>query len=68
MFVCFDHRLFTPASTPKGVDFCMHDRLHSFLKGSRAPFSGKFDMLAENLSVYEGSYGGGEEGGRECQF
>ena len=30
--------------------------------------SGKFDMHAENLSVLEGSYGGGEEGGKECQF
>ena len=27
-----------------------------------------FDMLAENLSVKEGSYGGGEEGARVCQF
>ena len=27
--VCFDHRLFTPASIPKGVDFCVHGRLCS---------------------------------------
>ena len=27
-----------------------------------------FDMHAESLSVYEGSYGVGEEGGREYQF
>ena len=26
LFVCFDHRLFTPASTPKEVDFCVHGR------------------------------------------
>ena len=49
--VCFDHRLFTPASTPKVVDFCMHGRFYSRLKGSRAPSSGRFDMHAEDLSV-----------------
>ena len=38
-FVCFDHRLFTPASTPNGVDFCVHGRLCSRLKGSCAPNS-----------------------------
>ena len=44
LFVCFVHRLFTPASTPKGVDFCVHDRLYSRLKGSRAyPYS-KFSI------------------------
>ena len=41
LFVCFDHRLFTPASTPKGVDFCMHGRLYSRRKGSCAPSSGR---------------------------
>ena len=55
-------------STPKGVDFCVQDRFYSSLKGSRSPSLGRFDMRAENLSVQEGSYGGGEEGGRECQF
>ena len=29
LFVCFIHGLFTPASTPKGVDFCMHSRFYS---------------------------------------
>ena len=38
LFVCFDHRLFTPASTPKRVDFCVHGCLYSRLKGSRADF------------------------------
>ena len=45
LFVCFNHRLFTPASTPKGVDFCLHSRLYSRLKGSRAPSSGRFIWL-----------------------
>ena len=49
MFVCFVHRLFTPLSTPKGVDFCMHDCFYSCVKGSHAPSLGKFDMHAENL-------------------
>ena len=44
--VCFDHRLFTPASTPKGVDFCVHGRLYSHLKGSRAPPSGSSSIKA----------------------
>ena len=44
LFVCFDHKLFTPASTPKVVDFCMHGRLYSRLKGSRAPSSGRLDL------------------------
>ena len=56
LFLCFDHRLFTPAITPKGVDFCVLGRLYFSLKGSRAPTSGKFDMHAENLSVLEGNY------------
>ena len=55
-------------STPKGVDFCLHNRFYSCLQGSRAPSSGRFDMRAENPYVQEGSYGGGEEGGMECQF
>ena len=41
LFVCFDHRVFTPASTPKGVDFCVHGPLYSRLKDSCAPTSGK---------------------------
>ena len=41
LFVCFDHRLLTPASTSKAVDFCVHGRLYSRLKGSRAPTSGR---------------------------
>ena len=45
MFVCFDRRLFTPESTPKGVDFCVHGRLYSRLKGSRAPTSGSAKCL-----------------------
>ena len=36
-FSIFIHRLFTPASTPKGVDFCMHDQFYSRFKGSHAP-------------------------------
>ena len=31
--VCCDHRLFTHARTPKGVDFCVYGRLYSRLKG-----------------------------------
>ena len=27
--VCVVHRLFTPANTPKGVDFCVHDPFYS---------------------------------------
>ena len=45
MFVCFDHRLFTPANTPKGVDFCVHVRLYSRLKGSHAPSSGRLELV-----------------------
>ena len=41
LFVCFVHRLFTPVNTPKGVDFCVHGRFYSCLKGSRAPSSGR---------------------------
>ena len=49
-FVCFDHRLFTSVTTPKGVDFCVHGRLYSRLKGSRAPSSGR---RTNDLSVKE---------------
>ena len=50
LFVClFRSQAITPTSTPKGVDFCVHGRLFSCLKGSRAPSSGRFDMRAENL-------------------
>ena len=41
LFVCFDRRLFTPASTLKGVDFRVHGRLYSRFKSSRAPSSGR---------------------------
>ena len=41
LYVCFDHRLFTPVSTPKGVDFCIHGCLYSRLKGSHAPSLGR---------------------------
>ena len=51
LFVCFEHRLFTPASTPRELDFCVHGRFYSRLKGSRDPSSERFDMPAENLSV-----------------
>ena len=62
LFVClFFHRLFTPASTPKGEDFCVHCRFYSRIKGSSAPSSGRFDMHAENLS--RESIEGVEEGG-----
>ena len=30
---------FTPTSTPKVLDFCVHGRFYSRLKGSRAPSS-----------------------------
>ena len=49
LFVCFDHRLFTPASTPKGVDFCVHVHLYFRLKGSRASDFG--EVPAEYVSV-----------------
>ena len=29
LFVCLVHRLFTPTSTPEGVDFCVHNRFCS---------------------------------------
>ena len=32
----FVHRLFTPASTPNGMDLCLHDWFYSRLKGRRA--------------------------------
>ena len=51
LFVCLYHRLFTPASTPMGMDFSVHGHLYSRRKGSHAPSSGRFDMHAENLSV-----------------
>ena len=51
MFVCFVHRLFTPASTPKGVDFCEHGHLYSRLKGSRAPSSRRI-IIADTLQTF----------------
>ena len=51
LFVCFDHRPFTPASTPKGMDFCVHVRLYSRLKGSRAPSSGSFSPVKTDTNT-----------------
>ena len=47
LFVSFTgYSLLDPVSTPKGVDFCVHDRFYSRLKGSRAPSSGRFFIRA----------------------
>ena len=58
-FFFFEHRLSTPVGTPNlsmqvkmqptylalGVDFCVHGRLYSRLKGSRATSLGRFKRM-----------------------